>query len=101
MAVLVALGPDSRCWKLAPVTTIGRDPANNICLADPLVSPRHAELRLTAEGRYRLVDVGSRRGTFRESERITDVLLDDGEEILIGPARLRFEVGEAANESPA
>ena len=96
MANLVAVGaPESTRWQLSAINTIGRDPANSICLPDPLVSPRHAEVRLTAEGRYRLVDVGSRRGTFRASERVTSVLLEHGEEILIGPARLRFEASNA------
>ena len=101
MATLTAIGaPQPTRWELSPINTIGRDPANSICLADPLVSPRHAEVRLTAEGRYRLVDVGSRRGTFRASERVTSVLLEHGEEILIGPARLRFEASGAEAGAP-
>jgi phage tail-like protein len=47
----------------APVLTIGRLPDNDLVLAMPMVSGRHAELRLDAEGAV-LTDLGSRNGTF-------------------------------------
>jgi signal transduction histidine kinase/CheY-like chemotaxis protein len=92
MASLVEVKPGGgKRWNLSPLTRIGRDVDNDICLADPLVSPRHAEVRTADDGGYRLVDLGSRRGTFLASRRVTDAALQDGDEILIGVARLRFE----------
>src|SRR5262249_15937447 len=92
MAFLVEIraGCDRR-HELAAVTSIGRDPANDICLSDPMVSPRHAEVRGGPDGEFRLVDLGSRRGTYLSSRRIQDAAIQEGDEILIGVARLRFE----------
>src|SRR5215471_14731995 len=90
MAHLVEVGGKSKRYELGSVTRIGRDPANEICLTDPMVSPRHAEIRAAKDG-FRIVDLGSRRGTFLASRRVDDAALTDGDELLIGVARLRFE----------
>ena len=85
----------------AEVTGIGRSPANAIQLDDPLVAPLHAEVRRGPDGRYRLVDLGSRRGTFHASRRVSQSLLADGDEVLIGGVRLRFEEPPAQALAPA
>src|SRR5215813_12129706 len=87
--VEVRAGGDRR-HELAAVTSIGRDPANDIVLSDPMVSPRHAEVRGGPDGEFRIVDLGSRRGTFLSSRRVQDAALQEGDEILIGVARLLF-----------
>jgi signal transduction histidine kinase len=92
VAYLVEIVPGtSKPHSLGETTRIGRDADNEICLDDPIVSPHHAEIRRQADGRYRLVDLDSRRGTFLASQRVKDALLDDGDEILVGVARLRFQ----------
>ena len=101
MASLVEIrAGGERRFDLAAVTSIGRDPANDICLSDPMVSPRHAEVRGGPDGEFRLVDLGSRRGTYLSSRRVQDAALKEGDEILIGVARLRFEKNGARVARP-
>jgi hypothetical protein len=85
-------GATPRTFELGPTTTtIGRAPDSSIRLADSMVSLRHAEVRRTAENEYHLVDLGSRYGTIVAGNRVTDVVLRDGDEILVGAVRLRFQ----------
>lgn len=70
---------------------IGRDASNQIALADPTVSRRHAFLQIADEGRYLLVDLASTSGTFIGRRRIFAKALEDGDVIGLGTARLRFE----------
>jgi len=90
MAALLELSGKKR-FELKERTTIGRHPLSEICLTDGMVSLCHAEVRRTPEGRYAIVDVGSRHGTYVGSRRVTESTLADGDEILVGPIRLRFE----------
>src|SRR5215470_483734 len=98
MAHLVEVGGKSKRYELGSVTRIGRDPANEICLTDPMVSPRHAEIRAADDG-FRVVDLGSRRGTFLASRRVDEATLANGDELLIGVARLRFFEEDDAQQS--
>jgi signal transduction histidine kinase len=71
--------------------TIGRDPANTIAIGDPAISRKHATICRTPEGRFLLVDLGSTSGTFIAGRRVSEAVLNDGDEIRIGAARLCFE----------
>jgi len=62
---------------------IGRDPENDLVLDDRRVSRRHAEVRLRL-GRYTLYDLQSTNGTFVNGRRVAEVVLSDGDEIVIG-----------------
>jgi two-component system, cell cycle sensor histidine kinase and response regulator CckA len=84
---------NGRSFALGETTTIGRDPANAVCLSDMMVGRRHAEVRRTTEGRFELVDLGTRHGTYVAGRRVVTVLLNGGDEILIGDTRLRFDPG--------
>jgi hypothetical protein len=53
------------------VIRIGRDEANDVTLADPLVSRLHAELVSDASGCWRVVSVG-RNGTFVDGEPVSE-----------------------------
>ena len=90
MAALLELSGKKR-FELQERTTIGRHPLSEICLTDGMVSLCHAEVRRTPDGKYAIVDVGSRHGTYVGSKRVTEAPLADGDEILVGPIRLRFE----------
>ncbi len=65
---------------------IGRMPDSDLNF-DPEVdldaSGRHAEIR-NQDGRYLLVDAGSRNGTWLNGQRIKHASLDDGDEIEFG-----------------
>ena len=58
-----------------------------------MVGRRHAEVRRLEDGRFELSDLGSRHGTYVGGRRVSKVVLEAGDEILIGGSRLRFEKG--------
>ena len=92
MAALIQIFAEmERAHELGATNTLGRDESNHIPLTDPLVSRNHAEIRQTPEGRFRLVDLGSTHGTFVAGERVNETLLNDGDEVIIGSTRFRFE----------
>ena len=72
------------------VITFGRRPESTIVLADPNVSRAHAEIRPQGTG-YTLVDLGSTNGTRVNGARVTSHALQDGDEIMFGNTRIRFE----------
>lgn len=71
---------------------LGREPTNNVPLdRDTTASRRHAQI--TDEGgAYRIQDLGSSNGTFVNGARVTDAILNPGDEVSIGGTRFRFEV---------
>src|SRR5687768_1865340 len=72
---------------------IGRRPTNHVVIAHPSVSRVHAWVD-TAGGDCRITDTGSRTGTFVNGRKVAgQQALRDGDEIQIGPARLRFRAG--------
>src|SRR5439155_11943157 len=77
-----------------PVTddpvTIGRLPECDVMLADSNVSRRHAEVRRQGNG-FVVVDLGSTNGTKVNGLGVRERRLADGDEILVGNTRLRFE----------
>ena len=76
-----------------PVTTIGREPGNDLVLDHPSVSRRHAEIRRTAHG-FALADLGSLNGVEVDGQHVPRNalrLLPDAAQLHIGDVALRFE----------
>jgi pSer/pThr/pTyr-binding forkhead associated (FHA) protein len=72
--------------------TIGRTPANAIALPDVSVSAKHARVLRTAEG-FVIEDIGSRNGTYVNSEKLSDKrLLADGDLVRLGKIILTFNL---------
>jgi len=74
---------------------VGRDSTlSQIVVADPRISKRHVWIGVR-DGRVAITDQGSRNGTFLndpKSERITDVLLNPGDTVILGESDVaRFE----------
>lgn len=70
---------------------IGRLPECDVVLADPNASRRHVEVRLAGSG-YVATDLNSTNGTTVNGQRIcVDHPLADGDVIIVGATRLRFE----------
>ncbi len=74
------------------VVGVGRDASSKLRLHDTEVSRRHAEFRL-ADGLCWLADTGSANGTFVNNQKIKEVLLQPGDQILIGQTTLVFSLG--------
>jgi len=76
---------------LRTVANLGRrGVGNDIILEDPYVSTRHAKIRLEG-GRYVLYDLGALNGTWLNGQRISRIVLMDGDDITVGTTELRFK----------
>jgi hypothetical protein len=72
--------------------SIGRTPANTIALRDASVSAHHARVVRTPEG-FLIEDVGSRNGTYINSEKLAEKrLLADGDLVRLGKIILTFNL---------
>jgi len=71
------------------VMSIGRLSTADIMLDDQNVSRQHAELHPVGDT-YQLVDLGSTNGCKVNGQRIERQVLVDGDEITLGPIKLRF-----------
>jgi pSer/pThr/pTyr-binding forkhead associated (FHA) protein len=77
---------------LEDVTTIGRTPSNAVALPDGSVSSNHARVLRSADG-FLIEDVGSRNGTYVNSERVSGKrALLDGDVLRLGKVLLTFNV---------
>jgi pSer/pThr/pTyr-binding forkhead associated (FHA) protein len=92
-AELVVLGPDEKPRERIAITrapvTIGRLSTNDVVLADPNVSRRHAELRHEPSG-WVLADLGSTNGTLVNGKLAKEHALADGDRIAFGTSELIF-----------
>lgn len=68
--------------------TIGRDPANTLCLADLLLSRRHCQIVMTPLPLVR--DLGSSNGTFVNGMQISEHALVDGDRLQVGESVFVF-----------
>ena len=74
---------------LVGTTLVGRDPECEISHADPRLSRRHAEFRVTPDG-VRLRDLGSRNGTHVNGHIVDEVILVSGDVVHIAHLTIRF-----------
>lgn len=71
--------------------TVGRGDDNNFVLPDRWISRNHAMLQSTDNGKFYLIDLGSRNGTFVNGRRVSvPVILHDGDLLTFGQTELRF-----------
>ena len=95
-AHLVLLGPDGKEKESIAITTapvvIGRLSTNDVVLADPNVSRRHAELRRDGE-QWLVVDLGSTNGTLVNGKLAREHEVSDGDKLSFGTTEVIFKVG--------
>lgn len=72
------------------IITIGRVPESVITLEDPNVSRNHAEIRPQG-GAFVLADLGSTNGTKINGVKVSERVLQDGDEMTFGATTFRFE----------
>jgi hypothetical protein len=89
LTLLVDDGGLPRELALVGTTLVGRDPECEISHADPRLSRRHAEFRVTADG-VRLRDLGSRNGTLVNGHRVDETVLTPGDVVQIAHLTIRF-----------
>jgi adenylate cyclase len=90
------IAPEGRAEAdLLPHNTLGRHPNNTVQILDRIVSKEHCHIDLV-DGRYLLCDLGSLNGSFVNGERITERVLNPGDEITIGSTRIVFDPDGAA-----
>jgi FHA domain-containing protein len=70
---------------------IGRSRDCDVTIEDPNSSRRHAELR-NEDGRWIVTDLGSTNGVKVNGRRVEEAVLQPGDELVLGLARLRFEL---------
>lgn len=90
-AVLHVLGSDGAPARVRGDATIGRLRECDVTLDDPSVSRRHARV-FTAEGTWRIEDLGSTNGVKVNGERVSFTDLRDGDRIQLGTVRLAFSL---------
>ena len=69
---------------------IGRDEGCDIRIKSPVVSREHCTIEQDETGTLILTDSDSTGGTFVEEQKIESIRLEDGLEVVIGPALLKF-----------
>jgi predicted component of type VI protein secretion system len=82
--------------------TLGSDRECDVCLpAEPgAVAPAHAQIWFSGE-RFVIRSLDPLHPTILCGEQVNWASLDDGDEIEIGPYRLRFEMADGWEEFPA
>jgi len=73
---------------------VGRSSDVDVPLSDMKVSRKHIKIERRGN-RYRVVDLGSKNGTFLNGKRVRMALLSDGDQIRIGFTVLQFFLAEA------
>lgn len=98
--ILAALNGPIRNLKfpLAGILSIGRNPANSICLDDATVSPDHCRISCENE-RFLLTDMDSDSGTFVNGIPVKQRVLSPGDEIAVGNSLFLFEMDRAATRA--
>jgi FHA domain-containing protein len=93
--LLIDDGRIQRELVVAGRTLVGRDPQCEVSHADPRLSRRHAEFRVTPDGVV-VRDLGSRNGTHVNGVLVDEVVLAPGDVVQIGDLTIRFDDDAAA-----
>ncbi len=78
-----------QCGFQKRLVTIGSHPDCDFCLHEPSISRQHAKIELDENG-YRLVDLGSKNGTFIGDLRINDIYLTTPMTFRCGAVEISF-----------
>jgi transcriptional regulator with GAF, ATPase, and Fis domain len=73
--------------------SIGRDQANQLCLIDPAVSPKHCAIQQVGE-QYELIDLDSGSGTFVNGVPVRRNIVDHGDTMRVGNTEFVFLLHE-------
>jgi hypothetical protein len=94
--------PDGQRVRIKDACSLGRTDNNDVVLPDVMVSRRHALIQRQGAKELWLVDLGSRNGTCLNGSRLArPTLLQDQDQIVIGPYRLSFHQPNAPRQRPS
>jgi len=71
-------------------TNIGSDESNDIVLNDFSVEFKHAQVVFEPDG-FKIYDFNSEKGVFVNGKRVSECILNEGDEIVLGAVRLKFK----------
>ncbi|MCB0349431.1 MAG: sigma 54-interacting transcriptional regulator [Bdellovibrionales bacterium] len=77
---------------------IGRDPENQVVVADPIVSRKHLKIEATPRG-FILKDLDSANGTFVNNNKIKEIYLKEGDKIRLGSREFVFTLKDPGVEN--
>lgn len=77
-----------------PVTTLGREAANDLAIAESAVSRHHARVTLSKDG-VLLEDLGSTNGTMVNGKRVQSCFLKEHDVVRVGDTIFRFTSANA------
>src|SRR5258706_6493666 len=83
-----------------PVISIGRAVDNDVRLTSALVSRHHCRIEIGPEGSW-VIDLGSANGTSVNGNKVTRRLLEAGDRVQVGAARILLGSPEEASEPSA
>lgn len=89
-----------RTWEASLASgalSIGRHPSNDVVVATPGASRKHAQVERRSDTAV-IRDLDTSNGTLVNGQRVTEHVLADGDTIRIGDARLVFKAGLASAE---
>jgi serine/threonine-protein kinase len=81
-------------YKVDESASIGRDPSNDITIADKAVSLVHC--RVFFDNGWQIKDLGSTNGIKLNGERLINAELRDGDGLAIGGSKIRVEMPDSA-----
>ena len=78
--------------------SLGRDPANQVAVADPAVSRKHCFVCRAEDGGFEVTDLESHNGTFLNGAKVSRKTIQHGDRIRIGSSEFAFLVnGDGAD----
>ncbi len=75
------------------VLTIGREPGNDLVIAHPTISSRHARLTRLQDGTLGIEDLGSTNGTYINGQRVQKEVARPGDVVSVGAISLTVGQG--------
>lgn len=70
--------------------TVGREPENDVQVDLPDVSRRHCRIEALPQGGYRVVDLGSKNGTYLNGRTVQAMALEFDDRLRVGEATILF-----------
>jgi pSer/pThr/pTyr-binding forkhead associated (FHA) protein len=86
---------------LRETITIGCSEGNSVVVDDDRISPRHAEILVTSDGRMMVCEVDVGAGTFVNDQRVQNYPLRHGDRLAFGPLKALLDAEEELLPPPS